>query len=239
MSAILQLTLEPLWSVLFGARCVLCGARQQHAICADCQDAITGFDCQTCDRCDHPLDRHAACPDCSRLGEPAFTRTFAVGPYRGILKEAVLALKYRDGWRVADVLAQHLARRVRQIGLCPDAAIAIPIDAERQAARGYSQSLLLASRVAVHLGIPHRRGVLRRRVHGVVQSTADMAQRHAQVTDIFEVRGQPHQGSVLLVDDVMTTAATMHAAASVLRARGAQVWGAVVARQTLRRGGRK
>lgn len=231
--AVLRLALEPIWSLVFLTRCVACRARQRHALCDRCIENIEPPRGRLCPRCDHPLvDK--PCPDCMRVGIPAFERAVAAGPYRGVLKTAILALKFKDGWRLADVLAGRMVVRIEQEGLVPDAVVAVPIDAARRAARGYSQSELLASRLAVRLGRPHLRRVLSRRVHGVVQSTADAEQRHVQVNGIFEAHGELEGRRLLLVDDVMTTAATMQAAAAALRGRGARVWGAVVARQTLR-----
>lgn len=250
MSSVVALALEPVVSLLFPTRCVLCSARHPQALCDACCYQIAGFGGPICACCAHPLPHaRAACADCARLGTPAFERVIAVGPYQTALKDAVLALKYHDGWRIADVLGRLMAERLRA---CPmdfgapngrsaqiafDAVVAVPIDAARRAARGYSQSELLASRVAVRLALPHRRNVLVRRVHGVVQSTADLSLRHAQVDDIFEARGRLDGQHILLVDDVMTTAATMHAAARALRQQGARVTAAVAARQALRQEG--
>lgn len=240
MTAVLQLALEPVLSLFFPTRCVACSRRAPRALCDACHHAMEYMAGPACARCDQPLGgRGNECADCRRLGRPAFERVLAVGPYRGSLKSAVHALKYRDGWRVADVLAEAMVARVRAAGWAVDAVVPVPIDARRRAARGYSQSEVLASRVAVRLSRPHRRRLLLRAVEGVVQSTANVAQRHAQVAGIFEVAGAVRDSVVLLVDDVMTTAATMQAAAAALKARGAVVYGVVVARQTLRQAPRR
>jgi ComF family protein len=236
MSSVIRLALEPVWALLFPARCVLCERRSSAALCDGCALELGGPSGPTCERCAHPLAA-PRCPDCARLGQPAFRRTLAVGPYAGTLKNAVLALKYRDGWRLADILGQKMAERVRAADLALDAVVPIPVDDGRRTARGYSQAELLASRVAVRLALPHRRGWLRRRAAGVVQSLADRATRHAQVEGIFEASARLEGTNVLLVDDVMTTAATMHAAGAALAGQGARVWGVVAARQTLRDGG--
>lgn len=240
MLFVLRLALEPLLSRLFDTHCVVCDDRQPDALCAACRAQVTAPAGARCTRCDHPLASTLevarsgdACPDCRRLGVPAFESVVSAGAYDGVLRDAVLALKYHDGWRAAEPLAALMAARVRRAGLEIDAVVPVPIDAARQAARGYSQSLLLGARVAVRLGVPIAPALLRRRVAGVVQGAADRMQRHRQLAGVFEADPSAHLRGrrLLLVDDVMTTAATMHEAAAALRDRGARVWGVVAARQ--------
>ncbi|NDD30403.1 MAG: ComF family protein [Proteobacteria bacterium] len=235
----MRLAIETTLAWLFETRCVACRTRGPLAVCAACQARIETASGPRCARCDHPLVRDgAACPDCRRIGAPAFEATVAVGRYSGMLRDLVLALKYRDGWRVADVLASRMAERVRQRGFGVDLVVPVPVDASRKANRGYSQSVLLASRVAVRLGLPHRADLLWRRVDGVVQSTANRETRHAQLAGVFEAAEEVRGRRVLLVDDVCTTASTLNAAAQALREHGARVWGVVAARQMLH-GGRR
>lgn len=237
MSHALRLSLEPFLSWLFDTRCVACTRRQPHALCDGCRASLGPPVDPRCVRCDHPLPRAGSpCPDCLRLGEPAFEKVVSAFLYRGVARSAVLALKYEDGWRVAELLAAAMCERVRAAAIGVDAVVPVPIDDARRAARGYSPPALLASRLASHLGVPRRAGLLRRRVQGVVQSTADVALRHVQVSGIFEAAPGLEGQRLLLVDDVMTTAATLQAAASALRRQGARVWGAVAARQILRGG---
>lgn len=237
MSHALRLSLEPVLSCLFDTRCVVCARRQPHALCKSCRAQLSPPAGPRCSRCDHPLRQAGAdCPDCRRLGAPAFEAAVAAAQYGGVARRAVLALKYADGWRVADALAAVMADRIRDAKIGVDGLVPVPTDEGRRQARGYSPPALLAARLAVRLGVPSRPRLLRRRVQGVVQSTADVARRHVQVMGIFEAAPGLEGQRLLLVDDVMTTAATLQAAAVALRGSGARVWAVVAARQTLHGG---
>lgn len=231
------LTLDPLLSCLFDTRCVACGRRQSRTLCASCRTCLAPSHVPCCPRCDLPRQESAApCPDCRRLGAPAFEALVAAAPYEGGVRALVRSLKYEGRWRAAEPLGEAVAARVARAGIEVDVVVPVPIDEARRQARGYSPSELLASRVGVRLGVPVRPRLLCRRVQGVVQSTADRARRLAQMAEVFTAADGVEGKRVLLVDDVATTAATLHAAAAALHRSGAQAWGAVAARQTLHGG---
>ena len=230
--------LEPLLSLVFPARCVCCSSVGLGWLCPGCCSGIVRSPGPRCGRCDLPLRDEGDCPDCRSLSS-SLVRTVAVGAYAGPLKRALQALKFERRWELCEPLARLLACRVQEglgeVGF--DLIGAIPIDAAREALRGYNQAGLLAWRTAVRLGIPYRPGLLVRTRGGTAQSRSSRARRRPNVEGAFVVPApQAVRGRrVLLLDDVMTTGATLDAAASVLAEAGAQVWGLVVARGELRR----
>jgi ComF family protein len=159
----------------------------------------------------------ALCPRCRRR-EPLVSLARAVGPYEGALRAIVHALKY-DG---RQTIARHLAARMREAGAevlsGADLAVAVPLHRSRERARGFNQ----ARELGRHLGLPLVDALARTRR---TPSQADLpaARRHANVRGAFEWRsGVLVKGrTIVLVDDVSTTGATLNACARPLLDAGA------------------
>lgn len=152
-----------------------------------------------------------------------------LGPFHGPLRDAVHALKFRHGARLAPWLGAALAARVRERGWRPALVTAVPLDARRLRQRGYNQSELLARHAARALGVPYRACLVRSRAT-LQQARLARAERVRNVAGAFRATGRVPQ-RLLLVDDVFTTGATARACELALRRAGAlRVYLATVAR---------
>jgi ComF family protein len=145
----------------------------------------------------------------------------------------VRRLKYHQERHLAASLAELLLEALRARPLAVDAVVPVPLDPGRQRARGYNQATLLAAPVAASLDRPLVSDWLARTRATRPQVRLTARERRANVRGAFAcpdpaaVVGQ----RLLLVDDVMTTGATLEAGAEALMAAGAAgVWGLVVAR---------
>jgi ComF family protein len=101
-----------------------------------------------------------------------------------------------------------------------DCIVPVPLSGRRRRERGYNQSELLAAELSRHTGIPLERQALARR-HTQPQARATGDARYVNVANVFRSGKKPPSGSVLLIDDVITTGATLNAAARVLIGEGA------------------
>ncbi|HEY0504336.1 MAG TPA: ComF family protein, partial [Lysobacter sp.] len=120
------------------------------------------------------------------------------------------------GGLLAQLMAQALASAPR-----PDALMAVPLHRARLRRRGYDQALELARPLARALQLPLRDDLLRRVRATPAQSRLDAGARRRNLRDAFAVRGGVElPAHVALVDDVMTTGATVHAAAAALHRAG-------------------
>jgi predicted amidophosphoribosyltransferase len=159
---------------------------------------------------------------------PGLDSCRALVAYDADVRATVVALKNRDGRALVTPLAEGLARLVP-----PEAGLVVtwaPTSPRRRRQRGYDQAELLARAVGRRRGLPVRRLLVRR--PGTAQSGRSAGERwhHAG----FLARGAA-PATVLLIDDVTTTGATLAAAALALRQAGAaQVHGLVVARAPAR-----
>jgi ComF family protein len=134
--------------------------------------------------------------------------------FDGVARQLIVALKFRHRRCAADVLAAQMVRRLR---LPPvDVVTWAPTSSRRVRGRGYDQAEVIARAVARRLGVPCSR--LLYRAHGTPQTGKTRSER--LTGPVFRAR-RPREGlRVLLVDDVVTTGATLHSAADALLAAG-------------------
>lgn len=226
--------------LLFPARCATCAAHLQGApnpwFCAACWTGLPAYGAGVCDACGCPIEAADPppgwrCGDCLKAAAP-FARARALGPYRGTLAEAVRLLKYGDRPGLAPALVGRI-----DLGSAPpdlwdvDLVLPVPLHGRRLRLRGYNQSARLALALAGRLGHPAPEGVLERFRPTRPQVGLRRPERAANVRGAFRVaRPEAVAGRrVLLVDDVITTGATIGACAKALRAAKAArvtVWAA-------------
>jgi ComF family protein len=145
----------------------------------------------------------------------------SVGPFDGWLRDAILNFKYYDEWARVEQLGECLARIVVEMEPA-GAMVPVPLHPTRLRARGYNQSALLAKVLSDSLGVPMVEAASRIRATDQ-QARLSGAQRVANVDGAFAVRPgfDPAGMHLILVDDVITTGATINACARALVAGGA------------------
>lgn len=209
--------------------CVTCGS-EGKLLCADCMSSRLSPKSPTCFGCNRLSDNFRTCPSCRSRSKLA--GVLVAAHYEGAVKRLVQAIKYQNADSAAAILAGLLTPllRVHPAGDC-QIITSVPTSSLRRRLRGYNQAELIAKKIAKELKLPYSPLI------GHLTDTAQVGKsRHdrlAQVQGIFYARSpRLLQGArVLLIDDVVTTGATMSECAAVLKAAGAKsVWGAAAAK---------
>jgi ComF family protein len=201
--------------------CLLCGepGDGDQDLCAGCRRALP-WSRTACPRCAIPLPLPApACGGCLRRPPPT-TLVRAAFVYGFPLDRLLPGLKFHQGLAAGRLLSQLMCEAFAE-GERPGALVPVPLHRARLRARGYDQALELARPLARSLGLPLLdRALLRQRVTAP-QSRLGAEQRRRNLRGAFAVaRGAPLPEHVALFDDVMTTGATLHAAADALLRAG-------------------
>ncbi len=217
----------------FPRLCPLCGRpsdRPGRLLCWECfrRLPLRAADDSICRRCGLAppgrLEGDFLCDACRRA-PPAFDQARAAASFRGGLRTLLHSYKYRRAtWLRADLtdLLQGCVAAYYEVDTI-DLVVPVPLHPRKERQRTYNQAALLASALARRCALESRGDILRRARATPSQTRLSAAARRANVRGAFEVlrpawvRGR----SILLVDDVMTTGATLHEAAACLKKAGA------------------
>jgi ComF family protein len=212
---------------LFPAHCVLCLAPAPKGLCSACHADLPVWR-SDCLRCGDPLAQDGFCPTCARTPSPLASFR-AAARYAWPLQQMILAWKNGGRRDLAEPLAQVFCQAfVSGNTFLPDRVLPVPLHPQRLNQRGFNQAEILASAVCQQNGwrldshslsrtraTPHQQGLTRR-------------QRQTNLREAFSVQPNLRGEHVLLVDDVMTTGATLHAVALKLQAEGVASVSAIV-----------
>ena len=211
-------------------RCVFCGvARPDDGICAGCRNDLPGRGAARCPVCANLTTAAQVCGECLSH-RPSFSRTDVAASYRFPLDSAILRLKYGGDLAVAEPLAALLVQQMAHEPP-PDLLVPMPMAPSRLRERGFNQALEIARGLSGRLDLPLATDVCHRTRHTPPQASLPWDERRRNIRGAFACEKDLSGKRVAIVDDVLTTGATLNELArTLLRAGATEVVGWVVAR---------
>ncbi|MGF7432518.1 DNA utilization protein GntX [Pasteurella bettyae] len=218
----------------FGFRCIACHrslAIPSHGICSYCHREIKRFNYCGCCGAQLPINT-LHCGNCLR-NMPSWHRMVIIGSYQPPLSILIHQFKFQNSFHFDRTLARLLFLAIREARCShalpmPEVILPVPLHHLRQWQRGYNQADLLAQQLAKWLSIPCDNRLLKRIKHTHTQRGLTAIARRKNLLNAFCINKVCHYKSVALVDDVITTGATLNEIAKLLKRYGVehiQVWG--------------
>lgn len=210
------------WLVRFlQPRCIGCGTAEVVGLCDDCAARLPhlGRHCPTC--ANAVADERFACGACLHRPSP-YSRLLVRWQFRDLVRSTILRGKFQANRLALRVLEDEACRLLQAQPVTVDAVLAMPIANSRLHRRGFNQTLFPARAAARQLSVPLiAEGVFHKQARQPQSRLHTHAARRRNIRGAFAVRGAL-PARILLVDDVVTSGATLHEAARILRAAGVQ-----------------
>lgn len=216
--------------LVFPRRCPVCDRPVQPfgaLICSSCEGMLQKVQAPACRRCGKQLRSSAddLCRDCRTLphvferGRTVFTYHSAAG--------GIFRFKYKGrreyGAYYGKCMAEKMMESAGGSPWIPDFLVPVPVSARRLQKRGYNQALVLAQEISNLTGIPVCEDALRRIADTLPMKNMTPAERQNNLKKAFQAFGNDVElNSIMLIDDIYTTGATMDACAHALYRRGAR-----------------
>lgn len=215
----------------FPPQCLVCQALvpTHGTLCLSCWKNVPFIAEPMCHCCGLPFEYSlgdgALCGECLKEAPP-YAKARAVFVYGDTSKELVHKLKYNDQLHLASVYGVWLAKAAGGMVKNCDAIVPVPLSWRRFVRRRYNQAALLADALSKKTGLPVLPDALSRKRHTPPQTGLSRSEREKNVRGAFQINPKYKKSiegkSILLVDDVMTTGATLSACARTLLKAGAK-----------------
>jgi len=212
---------QKLLSNLFPCRCIFCQQTVEHSfeVCPDCYRALP-HNAVCCVRCALPLaediNNAVLCGRCIQK-PPAFDYSHSLFRYEDDVIGLVHQLKFGEKISYARTIGEMLLTLFLRTGEKPDCLLPVALHKSRMRQRGFNQSIEISRVLAKDLDIPIEHTAVVRQRSTTAQTGLNAKQRQKNIRGAFSVVGKLNYKHVLVIDDVMTTGATVNELAKVLK----------------------
>lgn len=209
--------------------CLCCdkSISKDKMFCSDCFSKIPFVQGTICYRCGHklnllPSQEKILCTKCLKK-RPVYDKARAVFQYNSSSKNSILKFKYTGKIEYSRQFVQLLMQAGKELFPETDIIIPVPMHPKRKLSRGYNQAAVLANLLSKKTKIAYDEKILIRHKHTPKQENKTFEERHKNVKDAFIVKNKRKikNRTVLLIDDVLTTGATVNNCAKTLKKAGA------------------
>ena len=209
----------PLLSTLLPNHCFLCQSLSPQTLCPACEQDLPLIT-RCCRQCALPLEHSEVCGECLKH-PPVFDHSICRYRYEGHVPALINLFKHQNQWPLGRYLAQALALQLGGNTFQADALIPVPLHWRTQIHRGYNQAAIICQELTLTLDIPivHAAHKTKPSPH---QQGLSRKQRLANHHRPFHIQGDISGMNVLLVDDVITTGATVQTLSRALKEAGAK-----------------
>ncbi len=210
--------------------CCLCGVtlyREDSGLCRPCTEDLPKNN-KACPRCAIPMSANMLCPGCLQQPNHNITNIFTLYKYQYPINRLIQEMKYMSRTDIACSMGKQLGFAVQERGLhLPQCVIPVPLHSSRVAGRGYNQSVEIARPLANILNIPIDLKICKRIFKTFPQTGLSASHRKRNIHGAFRITHASPYDHIVIIDDVVTTGATVNEMASVLVRSGAKridVW---------------
>lgn len=217
-------------------KCIFCGTDipnfDEKPYCENCEKQIALNDGNRCMICDQPIHNEAKVCDFCQKDKRFFKKAFCPFLYDGAVKNAILKLKFSNRRYLAKPLAKFIAKRIQDSKTQIDLVTYVPMTRKSEKKRSFNQSKLLATEISELLGVPLISTLVK--VKDVKnQKDLNFQERKRNIRDCFKLENPKMKsvGNILIVDDVITTCATINTCAAILSKHAKSVYVCAIARE--------
>jgi len=225
--------IDSLLEFVYPSCCLNCNEYIEQSgelICPDCWDKITSFDSIYCANCSNDIPTGLKCPVCGIKDSLPF---IALGHFGNPLGEIIRQYKYHSFTKLGAILAERVLEKHNKLinNISADLIVPIPLHSYRLKSRGFNQAEILADNISKRTGIEVNNSSLQKIRNTKDQKLLDHNKRIENIKDAYKVFGNELSGKkIILVDDVITTGATLRETRKeILKAEGKVVFAIVIA----------
>lgn len=210
---------------LLPKHCLLCLASCEGDLCSACYESLPRLPTNHCSLCLLPSRDSRICGACL-ANHPCWSRAVAALQYAFPVDALIRTLKYRGDLTLAPVLAELLIARLTPFPL-PDGIIPVPLHSNRLKERGFNQATEIGRHLSRQMGVPLLPHACIRIKDTLSQTELSWNKRRGNIRNAFACTTRFAQQHVAILDDVMTSGATLNELARMIRKQGANeisVW---------------
>lgn len=217
--------IDSILNLIAPPKCATCSARVEtiNTLCTTCWQDLVFINDPKCEICSNtfPVNQfEKICIDC-KTHIPAFDKVISSVVYNDISEQIIFGLKYNDRIDCSEIIAEFIKNSIIRENEKPDVIIPVPLHKNKLKKRGYNQATLIAKKLAKKLNVKIEFESLVKVKDNISQSGLNREERFVNVENVYKLNQKTKDRlkgkSVFLVDDVITTGATVNECAKLIK----------------------